>query len=127
MFKQVKDDWGVYLQYNGNDPEDMIEAWDITLKKWELVVQEVDKGNLIGDGGAGTCGLCMLYNHRERECAGCPIPEQTNKIACSGTQLGNYCVALIDESIPDAKKYSRLMLKQLRDIHKTWKDQQDTP
>ena len=85
------------LRYTGKRPRSWVEAWKISVEKWECVVARITSGVCVSDGGGSTCGLCMRLRSRatvlfgEKYCAGCPIFELTHLTQCSGTPYALWC------------------------------------
>lgn len=92
-----------HLSYHGPRPETLEEAWDITIEKWEAIVQWYkEEGDYLCNGGTATCGLCLLHvgrigsschrtisSTRERMC---PIYGETRKMHCNGNHwYQRYC------------------------------------
>ena len=111
------------LYYDGKRPETLEQAWEITLKKWEMIVSL--KGKEVYNIDSSTCGLCMFYTPYEGdevECNRCPIQRRTGQLSCIGTPYYSFVSALDDEMrICAANKE----LAFLRDVYAEWKERQD--
>jgi len=73
------------LFFIGEYPRTLEEAWDITIKKWETVIENPG----VDDSGAMACGLCMLFF--DNDCIGCPINKSGYRY-CIGTPYTDYAV-----------------------------------
>jgi hypothetical protein len=71
------------LVYAGVLPENLSQAWKITLSKW-AILKNTPTNN---DGGSTTCGLCLFY---KRACEKCPIYAYTGEDGCSNTPYPMY-------------------------------------
>jgi hypothetical protein len=90
-----------YLKYNGPEPENEEEAWDISLGKWEFLSRIAARGEVpCEDDGPNTCGLCMLYYGEEddvfarRNCIGCPVHSFTGMADCLNTPYAGHKLAV---------------------------------
>ncbi len=68
------------------NPKNLTEAWDKTLKKWELLFE--NSSIYSGICPASTCGLCNKY-HKFTKCKGCCIAKITDDFLCRGTPLSD--------------------------------------
>lgn len=109
-----------YLEYGGPYPDNVQEALDISIAKWEFLVE-----NPVWDGADGTCGLCMLFLRLgdlgdPPHCEGCPIAN-AGYVGCRGTAYETYLNADIcgtkDEMIAAAKQQVDF-LKSLQEQYK---------
>ena len=103
MFRVERDK----LVYEGPGPENVDEAWDISIEKWKTLVD--DPVYVVYDeGGYTTCGLCMLYNtvtsDSDWDCGRCPIALDGHP-GCSGTPYNDYAQDPCYEYAQDELEY----------------------
>lgn len=74
------------LIYVGIMPENNKQAFDISISKWEHIIERLKEESPVLTGGPTTCGLCVLYYHYP-ECDYCPIRIKTGKSGCENTPI----------------------------------------
>jgi hypothetical protein len=85
------------IRYKGDEPKTVLEAFDISIEKWETILENVTKNVTVAEGGAGTCGLCMVYFWRG--CGNCPILQETELPVCRNTPYNDFHELLLDQEI----------------------------
>lgn len=77
-------------------PEDEEEAINLSVNKWQFVVESLESStSLVNDGGWTTCALCQIYDRGNHErCYGCPVVERTGLPGCENTPYREYREAL---------------------------------
>ena len=107
---------GGELVYEGDDPTSVEEALDISIAKWEYIVEhyyEFDTDRYDGsfqDGGPDTCGLCMMFFY-DRDCDGCPVMEATGKPCCYDTPYNEHADATYEKELTEETR--RIARKEL--------------
>jgi hypothetical protein len=93
FFIQAVHDGSLTLMYYGLPPRTDAEARAISLAKYQLVLEALERDPTLRvvAGGPSTCGLCML--HLARGCRSCPVYRKTGRIECRGTALERLVVA----------------------------------
>lgn len=87
------DDTLVYL--GTEKPRTTAEAFDLSIQKYQVLVELLNSGQDIWDGASETCGLCMkFFDEDEAEsdgdgCGKCPIYLETGRPECRGTPWAN--------------------------------------
>lgn len=82
-------DWGGISLEERSD----VELLNYSIAKWRFVVDELNKGTHLSDGGSRSCALCMKYIHGRNVrvyCHGCPIYKNTGEKHCNATPYGRY-------------------------------------
>lgn len=105
MFKVAETDHfpGLRLEITGSRTRSEMNAWEISIKKWNLLHQLCCEGQLIEDGGVQTCGLCSLYFYgHEDECEDCPI-RKVGHPGCMNTPQKDYESAVKNGDLEGAK------------------------
>jgi len=102
-------------------PEDIEEAWQITLRKWEILSTQADRvegDEILHDGGVSTCGLCLMFHgyvsRGEAVCGDCPIAKAGHP-ECWDTPYRDYRGA---KSVEDAQLFAKEELRFLKQIKK---------
>jgi hypothetical protein len=107
---------GLRLHMSGSRIVSIKLAWEISIKKWNLLHKLCCQGQLIEDGGVQTCGLCSLYFYgREEECEDCPILKAGHP-GCVDTPYKEYVSAVKQRNLKRAKQAAAkeiLFLKEL--------------
>lgn len=76
------------LTYDGPNPTNAEEAFDISISKWQELYKRPALNN-----GTNTCGLCMYFhNHGTHDCGKCPIAMMGHSL-CDNTAYRQYCQA----------------------------------
>lgn len=102
------------LEYLGDTPETVEEAFDLSITKWETLVEITAGGRLILDGGTQTCGLCMLSSERDSDlCYNCPIAKWTGYDVCHGTPYWDYAISF---DPMEANQAARRMVEFLTEL-----------
>lgn len=116
VFKIVEttDHPGLMLQYESDGTED--NPWEVSMHKWEFLLDLCRQGKLVADGGRQTCGLCSLYfwGHVE-ECEDCPIA-LAGFSACKGTPEKDYQAAVERSNHQLAEKSAAEEIRFLRKV-----------
>ena len=77
------------LIYEGDIPETLAEAQEISVAKWKFMAKQLKKLNRrLNDCGSSTCGFCMIYYGVG--CRGCPISTLTGQQDCKDTPYKEY-------------------------------------
>lgn len=103
------------LAYLGDPPKNEEEAWDITLRKWQVLAEP--RSVKVHDGGTRTCGLCWLYHAQHQRgsgCEKCPIGI-AGHVECRETPYIEYKNA---ENPDEARECAKKELYFLRNIKK---------
>jgi len=111
-FKVIDD--GIRLEFIGSKPTNVTEALNLSIEKWKILR---DDPEIIFDGSASTCGLCMLY-FWDADCDGCPIYElDRHHLTCRGTPYEDHY-----RSQGNAERYesARKEVKFLKKVKRDW-------
>lgn len=102
--------------------KDVAHALALSTKKWEFIVEQLEKGeNIIEDGGQNSCALCWMFRPDPfaRTCGKCPI-KQAGHPNCRDTPAIDF-----DKNRFKAKrtrlKYARAEVKFLQKLGKELK------
>ncbi len=119
MFEIIKSDHpaGLELAYRSDRISTDGQAWEVSLRKWTLLLRLCSRGILVADGGRQTCGFCALhfFGH-EDECEDCPI-KKTGHPGCQGTPIQDYLVAVEQGDLALAKQAAAAEILLLRSLH----------
>jgi hypothetical protein len=99
------------LKYHGPMPQNDREAKAISVAKWQIVVEALEKNPrlLVLTGGPRTCGFCMLY--AQNDCEGCPVARRTGKRYCRHTPTASFIAATERRIGTDPVKAARALLQ----------------
>lgn len=93
-----------------------MQAWELSIIKWEYLLGLCDQGRLIADGGVQSCCLCTKYYYgRSDECEDCPI-KKAGFPGCSNTPYKKYCAAVENGNVELAKQAAEDEIGFLRRI-----------
>lgn len=112
------------VRFSGANPETLAEAFDISIAKWEFIVQQMrENGLVILDGGTNTCGLCMMFREWSDElgdetCGDCPVVLHTGMDGCNETPYEDFYPhkKTVEQKIAAAEA-ELVFLKMLRERH----------
>lgn len=85
------------IEFIGQKPKNKIEAGELSIEKWKLIVEYLDRNILLYPVKAGQpsndaelCGYCMIYLIPKDSCDGCPIQKRTQVSQCNETPYEAY-------------------------------------
>jgi hypothetical protein len=99
------------LKYHGPMPQNDREAKAISVVKWQIVVEALEKNPrlVLLLGGPRTCGFCM--RHFANNCVGCPVSRRTGKSHCRHTPTASFIAATERRIGTDPVKSGRAVLR----------------
>lgn len=118
----VVDDDGT-LYFTGELPETWKEAFDVSIRKWKILVRLCKDGKYVDDGTGETCGLCMYARKISLgdDCAYCPIGQAIGN-NCDGTRYWSYSHALWEKDIENMLYNAEQELDLLERLAKEYED-----
>ena len=118
MFKIIETDHfpGLRLHLSGRRILNENLAWELSIKKWNLIHQLCCQGQLIENGGMQTCGLCSLYFYgHEDECEDCPILKAGHP-GCVDTPYKEYESAVKQRNLKRTKYAAAEEIRFLKEL-----------
>jgi hypothetical protein len=120
FFKYFKfDDKNKVVRYKGPEPQNIKEAFLISIAKWKLVCS-LKTITGVDTGYSDTCGLCRL-NDKEHpndlSCTSCPVAEKTGKDDCLRTPHEDFINSHGDEE--ELRKYAKQELVFLKELYQS--------
>ena len=105
---------GLRLHYHASPILTKRQAIEVSIVKWEQLVDLCSQGKLVDDGGIQTCGLCALYFYGHmHECEECPI-KNVGHMGCTGTPYKDYVAAVKSGNLELAKQAAMEEIQFLR-------------
>lgn len=96
---------GWTLAYYGNMPNSKAEALELSIRKWQVLLELAEGGRKIDDGATETCGLCQWhFVFGIKWCEDCPVQIKTGRPGCNGTPYVDYHNADGPEEAADAAR-----------------------
>ena len=109
---------GEELCYKGERPEDVHQAFWMSIAKWYVLWMETKKGNVPCNGAGETCGLCLFFEDCRNNC---PVMKDTGEEDCWRTPYKKYVEAQVYDNEGShasvARKAAREELKYLIDLY----------
>lgn len=102
------------LDYKGPPPENLKEAFLISIAKWKFLSSFSGQGT-IDDRGCYTCGLCMFF---DLLCVKCPIFKQTEQEGCENTPYYKYSMA---QTLAKQRRFAKQELNFLLKLYEKYK------
>lgn len=99
------------LTYHGPTPTSDREAKAVSVAKWQIVVEALEKNPhlILLLGGPRTCGFCMRYF--ASNCVCCPVSRRTGKSHCRHTPTAAFVAATELRNGADPVKCARALLR----------------